>query len=54
MFDEPALPFAENQLEVREEIARCTARLVANRVVHKLRATEVDALAERLREVTPT
>jgi ATP phosphoribosyltransferase len=40
----------ENALEVREEIARCTARLVANRVAHKLRATEVDALVERLRE----
>jgi ATP phosphoribosyltransferase len=39
----------ENELEVREEIARCTARLVANRVAHKLRGAEVDALAERLR-----
>ena len=37
---------AENDLEVREEIARCTARLVANRVAHKLRAPRVDALAE--------
>jgi ATP phosphoribosyltransferase len=43
---------AENELEVREEIARCTARLVANRVVHKLRAAEVDALVERFREAT--
>ena len=43
---------AENELEVREEIARCTARLVANRVAHKLRAAEVDALAERLREAS--
>jgi ATP phosphoribosyltransferase len=42
----------ENALEVREEIAVCTARLVANRVAHKLRAEEVDALVERLREVT--
>ena len=41
---------AENDLEVREEIAVCTARLVANRVAHKLRADEIDALAERLRE----
>jgi ATP phosphoribosyltransferase len=41
---------AENGLEVREEIATCTARLIANRVVHKLRAAEVDALGERLRE----
>src|SRR6266545_5348314 len=45
---------ADNGLEVREEIAHCTARLVANRVAHKLRATEVDALAERLREATRT
>ena len=42
----------ENELEVREEIARCTARLVANRVAHKLRAAEVDGLSERLREAT--
>ncbi len=41
----------ENELEVREEIATSTARLVANRVSHKLRAQEVDRLAERLREV---
>ena len=40
---------AENDLEVREEIAHCTARLVGNRVAHKLRPDEVDALAERLR-----
>ena len=43
---------AENDLEVREEIAACTARLVANRVAHKLRAAEVDELAERLRGAT--
>jgi ATP phosphoribosyltransferase len=43
---------ADNDLEVREEIARCTARLVANRVVHKLRAAEVDSVVERLREAT--
>ena len=43
---------AENDLEVREEIAVCTARLVANRVAHKLRAAEIDALAERLREAS--
>ena len=43
---------AENQLEVREEIATCTARLVANRVAQKLRATEVDELTTRLREAT--
>ena len=40
----------ENDLEVREEIAPCTARLVANRVAHKLRAAEIDALVGRLRE----
>ena len=40
---------AENGLEVREEIVTCTARLVANRVSHKLRAAEVDDLVERLR-----
>jgi ATP phosphoribosyltransferase len=43
---------AENDLEVREEIATCTARLVANRIAHKLRAAEVDGLAERLRGVS--
>jgi len=42
---------AENDLEVREEIAICTARLVANRVSHKLRATEIDDLVARLRGV---
>jgi ATP phosphoribosyltransferase len=41
---------AENDLEVREEIARCTARLVGNRIAHKLRGAEVDELAERLRQ----
>ena len=40
---------AENDLEVREEIAVCTARFVANRVAHKLRAAEVDELTARLR-----
>ena len=39
----------ENGLEVREEIVECSARLVANRVSHKLRASEVDDLVERLR-----
>jgi ATP phosphoribosyltransferase len=43
---------AENDLEVREEIATCTARFVANRVAHKLRAAEVDDLTARLREAT--
>ncbi len=35
----------ENELEVREEIAVCTARLIANRVAHKLRAAEIDELS---------
>jgi ATP phosphoribosyltransferase len=39
----------ENGLEIREEIAPSTARLVVNRVSHKLRADEVDELVERLR-----
>jgi ATP phosphoribosyltransferase len=43
----------ENDLEVREEIALCTARFVANRVAHKLRATEVDRLTAKLREGIP-
>jgi len=38
----------ENGLEVREEIAASTARLIANRVAHKLRAAEIDDLAKRL------
>jgi ATP phosphoribosyltransferase len=42
----------ENDLEVREEIVECTARFVANRVAHKLRAGEIDALTARLREAT--
>jgi len=42
----------ENDLEVREEIVECTARFVANRVAHKLRAAEVDALTKKLRETT--
>jgi ATP phosphoribosyltransferase len=41
---------ADNGLEVRAEIAACTARLVANRVSHKLRAAEIDVLAGRMRE----
>jgi ATP phosphoribosyltransferase len=43
---------AENDLEVREEVVACSARLVANRVAHKLRAAEIDGLAERMREAT--
>ncbi len=39
----------ENELEVREEIIGCTARFVANRVAHKLRAAEIDELTAKLR-----
>ncbi|MCW3063993.1 MAG: phosphoribosyltransferase, partial [Solirubrobacterales bacterium] len=39
----------ENGLVIREEIALCTARLIANPVAHKLRATAIDAVLERLR-----
>jgi len=38
----------ENDLEVREVIADCTARLVANRVAHKLRQAEIDELVGRI------
>ncbi len=41
---------AENDLEVVEEIVTCTARLVANPVAHKLKAAEIDALVQRVRE----
>ena len=41
----------ENGLVVREEIARCTARLIANPVAHKLRAAAIDALLDRLNAV---
>jgi len=42
----------ENELEVREEIVDCTARFVANRVAHKLRAAEIDELTEKLRQAS--
>ncbi len=38
----------ENGLVVREEIVHCTARLIANRVAHKLKAQAIDALLERV------
>jgi ATP phosphoribosyltransferase len=40
---------AENGLVVREEIAVCTARLIANPVAHKLKAGAIDELLRRLR-----
>jgi ATP phosphoribosyltransferase len=38
----------ENGLEIREDIAHCTARLIANPVAHKLKARAIDTLLERL------
>jgi ATP phosphoribosyltransferase len=39
----------ENGLIIREEIAKSTARLIANPVAYRTRVEEVDALLERLR-----
>jgi ATP phosphoribosyltransferase len=44
----------ENNLEVREEIVVCTARLIANPVAHKLKAAAIDDLLERLRGLPST
>jgi ATP phosphoribosyltransferase len=41
----------ENGLVVREEIALCTARLIANPVAHKLKAPSIDRLLERLHAI---
>jgi ATP phosphoribosyltransferase len=41
----------ENNLIVREEIAVCTARLIANPVAHKLRAHSIDRLLTQLRSL---
>jgi ATP phosphoribosyltransferase len=38
----------ENELEIREVIADCTARLIANRVAHKLRQAEIDDILRRI------
>jgi len=38
----------QNGLVVREEIALCTARLIANPVAHKLKSRAIDELLERL------
>ncbi len=38
----------ENGLVVRERIATCTARLIANPVAHKLKAAAIDRLLERV------
>jgi ATP phosphoribosyltransferase len=39
----------ENGLVAREEIASCTARLIANPVAHKLKAAQIDDVLERIR-----
>jgi ATP phosphoribosyltransferase len=39
----------ENGLEIREEIASSTARLIANRVAHRVKAAAVDEIVEALR-----
>jgi ATP phosphoribosyltransferase len=39
----------ENNLQVREHLFECTARLIANPVAHKLKAAAIDELLERLR-----
>ena len=41
----------EHDLIVREEIAVCTARLIANPVAHKLKAGRIDELLARLRRL---
>jgi ATP phosphoribosyltransferase len=40
---------AENHLEIVEDVAECTARLIANPVAHKLKAAAMDELVERIR-----
>ena len=40
---------AENNLRVMEQIATCTARLIANPVAHKLKAEPIDSILEQLR-----
>jgi ATP phosphoribosyltransferase len=40
---------AENGLREVEEIAVCTARLIANPVAHKLKAEQIDAIVEQVR-----
>ncbi len=41
---------AENDLEEREQIVTCTARLVANQVSYRLRSDEISPLTSRLKE----
>jgi ATP phosphoribosyltransferase len=42
---------SENHLVEREQICECTARLIANPVAHKLKATQIDDLIGRIRTV---
>jgi ATP phosphoribosyltransferase len=42
----------ENNLVEREQIVLCTARLIANPVSHKLKATQMDAVLEQLRALS--
>jgi ATP phosphoribosyltransferase len=44
----------ENGLVEREELFRSSARLIANRVSHKLRAEDIDALTARLAQAVGT
>ena len=39
----------ENGLVIREEIATSTARLISNRVAHRVRADAIDEIVEALR-----
>ena len=39
----------ENHLEIVEEVAECTARLIANPVAHKLKAAQIDQIVRRVR-----
>ena len=39
----------ENGLRATEEIALCTARLIANPVAHKLKAEQIDAILDKVR-----
>lgn len=40
----------ENGLKEREQIAVCTARMIANPVAHKLRADRIDSLLEKVQQ----
>ncbi len=44
---------AENGLQIVEEISTSSARLIANPVAHKLKASAIDRVVERLRGLEP-